>query len=205
MFRTLRMLMLAGTLAALGHAVLEAQINHTPSRERVDPTLRRRSEIDGNNVRTSVFNFAFSGRTGGGQGVPYEWPKNTNRYYVALVSLFVGAEVRDDTGGTQRIVEVPAFRTSQQTGRDWNLNPIPGYFNPVTGKIAKSDEPNTWPEFWPDKLSDPRDPGWRGSWNGFFGKNQFNADQEIYARIGDDNYDRYRYTPDTTDRTRKGL
>lgn len=194
---SLLILLMLGTTA-------ESQ-NHVPSRERVDPTLRRRTEIDGNNLRTSVFNFCFSGRTGAGQGVPYEWPKNTNRYYVALVSLFVGGEVVDDTGRTVRIVDLPAYRTNQATGGDWNLNPVPGYFNVATGKLAKSDEPATWPEFWPDKMSDPVDPGWRGKWNGFFGKNQFNADQEIYARIGDDNYDRFRYSPDTTDLTRRGL
>lgn len=182
-----------------------AGAQHVPSRERVDPTLRRRTEIDGNNLRTSVFNFCFSGRTGAGQGVPYEWPKNTGRHYVALVALFVGGEVVDDTGRTVRIVDLPAYRTNQATGGDWNMNPVPGYFNVATGKLAKSDEPATWPSFWPDKVSDPSDPGWAGSWNGFFGKNQFNADQEIYARVGDDNYDRFRYTPDTTDLTRKGL
>ncbi|HXG00045.1 MAG TPA: hypothetical protein VNL69_04630, partial [Bacteroidota bacterium] len=110
-----------------------------------------------------------------------------------------------DTGRTVRIVDLPAFRTNLATGGDWNMNPIPGYFNVATGKIAKSDEPATWPEFWPDKLSDPTDPGWRGKWNGFFGKNQFNADQELFARVGDDNYNRFLYTPDTTDRTRRGL
>lgn len=194
----------AVVLAVPWGTLLEAQ-THVPSRERVDPTLRRRTEIDGNNVRTSVFNFVFSGRTGAGQGVPYEWPKNTQRYYVALVALFVGAEVSDDTGGTARIVDLPAYRTSPQTGKDWNMNPIPGYFNPITGKIAKSDDPTTWPSTWPDKLTDATDPGWPGAWNGFFGKNQFNADQEVYARIGDDNYDRFRYTPDTTDPSRRGL
>lgn len=177
---------------------------HIPSRERVDPSLRRRTEIDGNNVRTSVFNFAFSGRTGAGQGVPYEWPKNTGRVYIALLALFVGGEVIDDNGEVRRIVDLPAFRTSP-AGADWNMGPVPGYFNLQVGKIAKSDEPETWPQFWPDKLSDQLDPGWRGSWNGFFGKNQFNADQEMFYRVGDDNYDRHPYTPDTTDPTRKGL
>lgn len=186
-------------------AVPELQAQHTPSRERVDPTLRRRTEIDGNNVRTSVFNFAFSGRTGAGQGVPYEWPKNTGRYYVALVALLVGGEVVDDTGRTIRIVDLPAYRQNPSTGGDWNMGPVPGYFNAETGKIAKSDEPSTWPAFWPDKLADANDPGWRGSWNGFFGKNQFSADQEMFYRVGDDNYNRYLYTPDTTDLTRRGL
>src|ERR1043166_572315 len=88
-----------------------AQVQHVPSKERVDPTLRRRTEIDGNNVRTSVFNFVFSGRTGANQGVPYEWPKNTGRVYIALVALFVGGEVQDDTGKVVHIVDLPAFRT----------------------------------------------------------------------------------------------
>lgn len=196
--------------------LVESFAQHVPSKERVDSRLRRRTEIDGNNVRTSVFNFVFSGRTGAGQGVPYEWPKNTNRYYVALVALFAGAEVEAKVAGTERdslihIIDLPAYRQSP-AGEDWNLNPIPGYFNPDQGKIAKSDEPETWPPYWPDKLSDAVDPGWRGSWNGFFGKNQFNADQEIYYRVGDDNYNRYDgvhsrllYHPDTTDRTRYGL
>ena len=72
--------------------------------------------MDGNNVRTSVFNFVFSGRTGAGQGVPYEWPKNTNRVYIALVALFVGGEVVDNTGKTIRIVDLPAYRTNPATG-----------------------------------------------------------------------------------------
>lgn len=178
---------------------------HVPSKERVDPSLRRRTEIDGNNVRTSVFNFCFSGRTGVGQGVPYEWPKNTNRYYVALVALFVGAEATLDDGTKANIVDLPAFRQNQATGGSWNMEPIPGYFNLAANKIAKSDEPETWPPFWPDKMSDAQDPGWRGKWNGYFGKNQFSADQEMFYRVGDDNYTRWNYTPDTTDRTRKGL
>lgn len=192
---------------------------HKPSLERVDASYRRRTEIDGNNVRTSVFNFCFSGRTGGGQGIPYEWPKNTGRVYVALVGLFVGAEVRLNDGSTARIVDLPTFRQSP-LGESWNMEPLPGYFNLEDGKISKSDEPTTWPSFWPDKIDDLKDPGWRkesstntddlpnrAAWNGYFGKNQFSADQEMFYRVGDDNYNRptFNYTPDTTDITRKGL
>ena len=35
---------------------------------------------------------------------------------------------------------------------------------------AISNDPRTWPDEWYDKLNDPDDPGWSGSWNGFFGK-----------------------------------
>ncbi len=193
------------TLAASTLIVFLASAQqHTPSKERVDPTLRKRTEIDGNNVRTSVFNFCFSGRTGVGQGVPYEWPKNTGRVYVALIGLFAGGEVTLDNNSVARIVDLPSYR-QKPGGADWNLNPLPGYFNQTTGKIAKSDEPDTWPTTWPDKAIDSLDPGWKGKWNGYFGKDQFSADQEMFYRVGDDNYDRWAYTPDTTDPTRKGL
>ncbi len=192
-------------LGVLFLAGAEVRSQNLPSELRVDPTLRRRTEIDGNNVRTSVFNFVFSGRTGAGQGVPYEFPKNTGRYYVALVALFLGAEVVDNSGEVRQIVDLPAFRTNPANGQDWNMGPIPGYFDPNTGRIAKSDEPDTWPATWPDKLTDSLDPGWTGSWNGFFGKDQFNADQEIFYRAGDDNYTRYNYSPDTTYPERRGL
>ncbi|MEW6510566.1 MAG: hypothetical protein AB1428_06345, partial [Bacteroidota bacterium] len=138
----------------------------------------------------------------------YEWPKNTKREYVALLSLWIGGEVVDESGNTIRIVDLPAFRSNPASGADWNVLPVPGYFNDKAaggGKIAKSDDPGTWPSFWPDKIDDAVDPGWKGKWNGFFGKNQFNADQEMFYRVGDDNYDRYNYVPDTTDRSRRGL
>jgi hypothetical protein len=189
-------------LSAAGH---ELSAQDLPVDKKVDPTLRRRTEIDGNNVRTSVFNYVFSGRTGAGQGVPYEFPKNTGRFYVALVALFVGGEVVDNTGETIRVVDLPAFRRNPSTGADWNMGPIPGFFDPVVGRIAKSDEPDTWPDQWPDKLTDSLDPGWSGSWNGFFGKNQFNADQEVFYRAGDDNYDRWNYSPDENYPDRRGL
>lgn len=193
------------TLSGIASAQLA---RHVPSNERVLLNNRFRTEIDGNNLRTSVFNFLFSGRTGANQGVPYEYPKNTGRYYVALVGLFLGGEVVDDRGSVVQIVEWPAYHSNPATAADWNINPIgiPNpYWNPAKQRIAKSDEPDTWPPFWPDKQGDAGDPGWRGKWNGYFGKNVFNADQELYYRVGDNNYDRWEYTPDTTDRRRKGL
>ncbi len=72
--------------------------------------------------------------------------------------------------------------------------------------IAQSDEIDSWPPFWPDKLTDTVDPGWSFSWNGFFGKNVFNADQEFFYKLGDDQYNRYvNYFPDSTDLSRRGM
>ncbi|MFQ5631252.1 MAG: hypothetical protein ACE5I1_20970, partial [bacterium] len=187
---------------------LVAQNNHVPSDERGDVRFRRKTNIDANLVRTTVFNYAFYGRTGGGApdvvGFPFEWPKNTQRHYVALASIFLGAETVDEDGNTINVIDLPTFRSSP-SGESWNLQPVPGYLNPNSKKIAISDDPSSWPSVWPDKLEDTEDPGWPGSWNGFFGKNQFNADQEIFFRDSDDNYSRYNFFPDTTDLTRRGL
>lgn len=184
------------------------QGQHVPSKERGDPTMRRKTNIDGNLLRATVFNFGFAGRTGVvPDEVPFEWPKNTNQHYVALVALFVGGEVVDKNGNKIQILDAPNYRQSPQ-GATWNMEPIPGYLRPeAKSKIAKSDEPATWPDSWPDKLKDPIDPGWRGSWNGYFGKDQFNADQELYYKASDDRYDRFKavFTPDSTDRSRAGL
>ena len=94
--------------------------------------------------------------------------------------------------------------------------------NPVTGarepNPALSDDPTTWPEFWPDKLNES-DPGWPGSWNGAFGRGIFNADLESFY-VMDDYSDREYlldpatgqpfsqygvYYPDPADSTKGGM
>ena len=198
-------------------AAAQGQIDrdHVPSELRVDRTQTRQSDLDGNQVRTTIFNFGLTGRTGDvPDEIPYEWPKNTRRHYIALTGLFVGAEVtlNDPASGrfgeTQAIFEVPNYRrNTNNPNKPWNLTPIQGYVSTADEDlgIARSDRPETWPAFWPGKLDDPTDPGWSGSWNGYFGKDVFNADQEFYYRMGDDTYDRYPYFPDSTDLSRGGL
>ncbi|MBM4161273.1 MAG: hypothetical protein FJ217_09270 [Ignavibacteria bacterium] len=170
--------------------------------------MRRKTNIDGNLLRATIFNYGFAGRTGVvPDEVPFEWPKNTYQHYVALVALFVGGEVVDKNREKVQILDAPNYRQSPQ-GSTWNMEPIPGYLRPdEKSKIAKSDDASTWPDFWPDKLKDPIDPGWKGSWNGYFGKDQFNADQEMYYKASDDKYDRFKavFSPDSTDNSRAGL
>ena len=106
---------------------------------------------------------------------------------------------------------------------------LPGFANPDTDLVAMSDLKDTdynnfaintltgkpyketdkfgitWPDFWPDKIDDINDPGWSGKWNGYFGKNDFRADQESFY-VMDDYWDqRYLFYPDSTDSTRRGL
>ncbi len=187
------------------------QITHVPSKERGDPKYRRKAQLEGNNIRTTIFNFGHTGRTGAVpiyEETPYEWPKNTGKVYLAQTTIWWGAEVIDENGEKQRIVIVDNGRTSDE-GKSWNIEPCPGYFNPNSNSIANSVDPSTWPEYWPDKMNiDPEsgsEPGWPGSWNGYFGQDKFNADQELFYRASDDRYDNYLYFPDSTDKTRHGL
>lgn len=191
----------------LGQGVIDR--DHVPSSERVDPFERRNDVIDGNNIRATITNWAQTGQSGNAGDFNYEWPKNTNRIYIALSQLWVGAQVADPAGNDLWIVDVADFRFNpNDENQSWTFEPIEGYVNPAGAEfgVAQSDEPDSWPSFWPDKLTDPDDPGWAGSWNGLFGRDIFNADQEFFYKVGDDTYDRYpTYFPDSTDLSRKGL
>lgn len=191
--------------------LLNAQVlDHTPSDFRGDVNYRRNSNVDGNNIRTTIFNSGYSGDPSNRPDyIEYEWPKNTNRIYIALINIVLGGEVVNDFGELTYLVEVPTSRTDPATGNSWNMEPVPGFLNPQQTEIARSDMPSSWPSAvqggWRDKRTDPIDPGWVGSWNGFFGKNIFNADQEFFFVTSDDLYKRQPYTPDTTDPSRGGL
>jgi hypothetical protein len=203
-------LLIVGPVAAQG--VIDR--DHVPSSERVDAFERRRDNIDANNIRATITNWAQTAQSGSSQqDFFYEWPKNTNRIYISLTQLWIGARVRDNNGDSLWVVDVADFRSKPgEENVSWTLEPIKGYVNPnreastEAAGMAQSDEQDSWPPFWPDKLDDTDDPGWAGSWNGFFGKDIFNADQEFFFKVGDDQYDRYpTYFPDSTDLSRKGM
>jgi len=217
-------LLLLGGLTVPG--IINAQTTFNPdarpSEERSDFEERRKSILDANNLRSTYHNFGFGGRTGEGNRdeLYYEYPKNTNRRYIYFISIFTGAEVRNQLEGSDNVfpVVVDPLVGQSPTGDSWTHNPIPGYAAETTEELARSDrgprfgeEMNTWPATWPDKMDDEGDPGWAGQWNGYFGKGIFNADQEFFYRSGDDLYGRYvngssrLYRPDATDNTRGGL
>ena len=76
------------------------------------------------------------------------------------------------------------------------------HMGPSEGENANA---NTWPDQWPDKLDDPLDPGWAGSWNGYFGKDQKNAEQESYFVMDDAQDAEFFYFPDSNDLERRGM
>jgi hypothetical protein len=142
-----------------------------------------------------------------------EAPKGSGMNYSDGITPFLLARVTPTAGETLYVMET-GYRERQQTspnsGQVMRLEPRPGYFqsdpalNP-TQSPAISDDPRTWPPFWPDRLGDPTDPGWAGLWDGRFGKG-ISADQESYTVTDDQAYDAWpQLVPDARDPTRRGL
>lgn len=206
---------LLSLLLLTGSQLVMAQSTYEPSEQRSDFQSRKKSIMDGNDLRASYFNYGISGKPNNlPDELRFEFPKNTGREYMHFMFLMFGTEITKQnvvTGGSTRaIVDVADFRTSP-SDQSYSLNPITGYARDDSDEMARSDRGptsvlgNTWPNTWPDKLEESD--GWAGSWNGYFGRDQFNADLEFYYRAGDDQYTRFieEYKPDETDATRGGL
>jgi hypothetical protein len=185
-----KLIVLVGCACLAGPWAHGQVIAHDPSDFRGDVNYRRNSAVDGNNLRVTIFNSGYAGDPSNRPDyIEFEYPKNTGRIYLAIVNILLGGEVTGDDGQPTYLVEVPSGRTSPG-GSSWNLEPVPGFLDPGQPEIARSDRSSSWPtaaqKGWRDKRTDPFDPGWVGSWNGFFGKNQFNADQEFFYVTSDD-------------------
>jgi len=199
--------------------------NNDPSEERSDFDQRKISIMDGNRLRATYHNTGHAGRRSSSSlnELLFEFPRNTNRDYMYFMSVMFGTEVPNQNQNNPReafpMVDVSAYRTNRTGTQNWSLNPIEGYARDDSDEMARSDRGpastlgNTWPEIWPDKLEDGGD-GWAGSWNGFFGRDQFNADVEFYYKAGDDLYTRFVngsdeddnvFRPDDSDPTRGGM
>lgn len=156
---------------------------------------------NGNRVKTVFGNWGVIGQPSDSR------PRGAWRFesngYVGDVSLFVGAEVKlPGNISYHSVVTAPVARPTKNpdtspTGDYWTFMPVNGYFNPNQQSIAMNDDPNSWPASWPDKLSDASDPGWSGSWNGYFGK-RASANQESYFVMDDNNDIRYNFAGNNT-------
>ncbi len=190
-----------------------------PQEQRGRIDAERSGTHDAANIRTVFYNFGMVGdypADPGGVDLSVfhsvEVPKGTGMNYSDGITPFVLAKIRQTNGQDAYIMET-GFRERQAespfTARIMRFEPRPGYMQPdptinVGRSIAISSDPRTWPTQWPDKLTDPDDPGWPGSWNGYFGKRPA-ADQESYSVMDDDFYDAWLYQPDSRDATRHGL
>jgi hypothetical protein len=190
-----------------------------PPSQRGTITAERLGTHDAGNIRTLFWNY---GMVGDYPQDPLnvdlsvfhslEAPKGSGMNYGEGLTPFVLAKIRQNNGSDAYIMET-GFRERQGisplTNRVMRFEPRPGYFQPnpsvnLARSPAISNDPRTWPNSWPDKLDDPNDPGWPGSWNGYFGKHPA-ADQESYTVMDDDFYDAWDFYPDVTDPTRRGL
>jgi hypothetical protein len=155
---------------------------------------RRSGVLNGNQVKTVFGNWGVIGQpaTKGPRGA---WIYDTNGY-IGDVSPVVGAEVVGeifgDTTTFHWMIDVPVARPTtggfdtDNNGNRQAFEPVRGYFNESGSSPAISNKPSTWPLQWADKMDDPSDPGWPGSWNGIFGK-QASADLETYFVLDDNN------------------
>jgi len=181
---------------------------------------RRYAIMNANQVRTVFGNWGVIAQpaTAGHRGA---W-RNDNDGYIGDVSMLVGAELKVGAQVFHSVATCPVDRPTQKTdtdpatGKYWTFEPVGGYFAaPPNEKVAISTDPTSWPDFWPDKQSDPLDPGWRGKWNGYFGKNKFSADEETYFVMDDNDDERFNsvnnniwgvaFRPDSTNPSRNGM
>ncbi len=179
---------------------------------------------NGNRIQTTFYNSGLIGRVSGIPGdMAGEWPKGSGHLYIGDQLMMVGAEIIDANGEIKHsVVTPPGPKVGARTGDissdglTWyTWLPLPGYAGPDTNIIAMSHVPKSYPVYWPDKENVPDDPGWRNdaldgnprraAWNGYFGKDEKQADQESYFIMDDYTDARYNFYPDATDSTRRGL
>jgi len=194
---------------------LASLIEGAPSKG--NPLARAKNDHSGNKIRSTFYNYGLIGRwMSEPEDIGGEWPINSGHEYIGDVGHMVGSEFQDQGNNTKRsVVTIDSPRGSEYNlDTHWGWEPLSGYTNPDTALIAmshmgpssgESAVANTWPPQWPDKLEDPLDPGWAGSWNGYFGKNQKNAEQESYFVMDDAQDAEFFYYPDSNDLERRGL
>ncbi len=192
-----------------------------PPDQRGSISAERMGTHDANNIRTRFWNFGMVGDYPSNPGNvdlsifhSAEVPKGSGMNYTDGITPFVLTRYHavGDSSGSWRYVMETGYRERQAfdaLGRMMRFEPRPGYFQPdpyvnVGRSPAMSHDPRTWPERWPDKIDDPDDPGWSGSWDGYFGKRPA-ADQESYTVMDDQYYSILPFNPDSTDLTRRGL
>ena len=179
--------------------------------------FRRSSVMRGNLVKTVFGNWGVIGQPAE-KGTRGAWIYDNNGY-IGDVSPLVGAEVVVGDTVFHSVIVCPVSRPTQRhelspAGKYWGFEPVAGYINEMQEGIALYSDPYSWPALWSDKMDDPEDPGWPGSWNGFFGKTT-TASEECYFVMDDNNDEEFNiaqnnkwgvaFKPDSTNPARNGL
>ena len=217
-FYPLLVLLISGFLTTIAEAQTTIPEQHDSVVYRGDFSNVARGVIDGNLVETNFRNHGELARWG---DIPWGiWPRGIGGRHINGIGFVVTGDVLADRakypghyGGasdtTISMVEInyraAGLRTSPYSGEVWGWLPLPGFNNPsrrssVGGAQvipAFSDDQTSWPEFWPDRLSDAVDPGWADSWNSFLGKNVKIDGQETFYVMDDFSDKEYAFGEET--------
>lgn len=182
-----------------------------------DQNYSYRGIYEGNQIRTPFYNDGMIGSRFeiNPDDFKTNWPAGSTLGYITNLIPYIGAEVVDMNGVPRHImsethgcrvgVSGDGISADVDEFGNWRcLAPLPGFANDEYKEVAMSHKRRTWPSVWPDKM-DQADPGWPGAWNGYFGKDQFNADQESYFVIDDYLNNEFPFYPDSRDSLRRGL
>ncbi len=175
----------------------------------IDPALsdkdaRLSSSIKGNQVETLLSNYGLIGLGNGSINRAGVWPRGTGHGHLHMMTPIIAATVTANLGATDgqpvRIVSdgyIDNIEREPGGTLQWKFQPLSGYQN--TGiaassrEVANSLNAQSWPGVWPGYPSE-----WNGRWLGYFGLNQFNADQEVLYRIDDSHNNEFlsQFRPD---------
>jgi hypothetical protein len=223
MYKLVTISLLAGVILGLNVAAMQAQpVTQAPSWmsdvRGVQGQLAR-GVLDGNLIET---NFRNHGELSRYNDRPFGiWPRGTTNRHIDGIGFYVSGSVTGERlnwpqffpDATSDTLVNPAshhFRpdaggVKAPLGPIWGWLPKPGFHNdrridPITRTRnpvpAMSNDRASWPDFWPDRMDNPDDPGWPGQWNGYFGKGVLQADLETYYVIDDFGDNEYVVTPD---------
>ncbi len=169
---------------------------------RSDRQFRTNLNVAGNDVESIITNYGTIGRGNESINMAGVWPRGTGHGHLHEMTGWVASQIGGSNG---QVIVSDGYRDSGESlidGVEAKFQPLPNYLNRNISnpEIANSQNPNTWPTSWPGK-----DATWDGAWNGFFGLNQFNADQEVFY-VMDDAWNReYPFFPDSRDPEKRGL
>lgn len=189
------------SMALMGADVLMAQQNGSGvfvDPEKGSQEWRVDFNLTGNQVESIITNWGSVGNGNGSINQSGVWPRGTGHGHVHEMSGIIVTQVKDTEGQDVVIVSDGYGAASDATDIDpftnirWKYQPLPGYFNRdlENPEIANSRNPESWPSNWPDQGAE-----WDGKWNGYFGLNQFNADQEVFYVMDDLSNTEYNYFP----------
>ncbi|MEL0010231.1 MAG: hypothetical protein VW868_01560, partial [Bacteroidota bacterium] len=186
------MLSSARVMAQVNESGVFIDANKGQQDERVDFNLT------GNQVESIITNWGSVGNGNGSINQAGVWPRGTGHGHIHEMTGIIVTRTKDAEGNNVTIVSDGYGASSDDSDIDpntnirWKYQPLPGYFNKDAEQpeIANARNPNSWPSTWPDKSSE-----WDGAWNGYFGLNQFNADQEVFYVMDDLSNTEYSYYP----------